>query len=189
MKKYNIEIDLKGNLMKYPGCYFIDSLDSYNEYLIILNNKFLISESEIKNIQTFIGHGYSYLTGLSTLFCGTIEEKDKREPILLHLKYLQASVLIGQINSLLDGKKLVINDNGGYFTIKPDEKYKIFSIDNKYTIKDIKIKKWWGGKHYYAKVGNIDVKDDDGNVKWNTEQYAYDMSVKFMNFLNKDKIK
>jgi hypothetical protein len=185
MKRYNVKLKLKNYWIEYPNCYFIDSLDSYKEYMAELNNKFLVSESEIKNIKTFIGHGHSFLTGLSGLFCGMIEEKEDRTPMLAHLKYLQATILSDQLKHLLAGEKLVVNKDGGYFPIKLEQEYKITEIDgDKFTTKDISVKKWWGGKHYYAKVGNVDVVDDYGDVKWNTEQYAYDVAVKYMNKLN-----
>lgn len=185
LKKYNVEVNFKGYWMEYTNCYFIDSLDSYKDYMTELNNKFLVSESEIKNLETFMGHGHSYLTGLSGLFCGMIGSKEERGHMLAHLKYIQAMVLTDQIKHLLLGEKLVINKNGGYFPIKLEQEYKITEISgDRFTTKDISIKKWWGGKHYYAKVGTIDVIDADGNVKWNTEQYAYDMAVRYMNQLN-----
>ena len=28
------------------------------------------------------------------------------------------------------------------------------------------------GQHWYAKIGNMDVKDKDGNMKWNTKEEA-----------------
>ena len=53
-----------------------------------------------------------------------------------------------------------------------------------YTEQDIKITRWRGGNHYYAKVGHIDVEDDFGKVKWNTEKQAREMAVKYMHDLN-----
>lgn len=188
MKNYNVEVKMKDTWSKHTNCYFIDSLKTYKEYNLELTNKFLVSESEIKNLKTFIGHGHSLLTGISGMFCGMINDKEEREPMLVSLKMLQANLLANQLKSLLEGEKLVINKNGGYFPIKPDQEYKLTEIDgNIFTTKDIKVQKWWGGRHYYAKVGNIDVIDDDGNVKWNTEEYAYDMAVKYMNQLNLNK--
>ena len=80
MKKYNVKVNFKGNYMEYTDCYFISTLDEYRDYMLLLNNKFLVSETEIKNLKTLIGHGHSFLTGLSGLFCGMIEDKEKREP-------------------------------------------------------------------------------------------------------------
>jgi len=36
-------------------------------------------------------------------------------------------------------------------------------------LKKIRTFKWITGNHFYAKVGNIDVEDKYGNVKWNSE--------------------
>lgn len=126
--------DLKVFGLVYENYYLIENINQYKEYMDIMNNKFDVSESEIKNLKTFIGHGYSYLTGLSTMFCGTIEDKEEREPMLAHLKYLHGKTLVGQLEYILKGYKLAINDNGGYFPIKPDEKFEILkTYSNKYT--------------------------------------------------------
>jgi len=189
MVRYNIEVKLKDIWMKYSNHYFIDSLDEYINYMIVLNNKFLVSESEIKNLKTFIEHGHSYLTGLSGIFSGMIDNIEDRDPMLCHLKFLQANVLSNQIKLLINGEKLVINENGGYFSIKSNQEYKISKINNfSFTENDIKTHKWYGGNHYYAKIGNIDVVDDYGNVKWNSEKQAYEMAFKYITQLNHNKI-
>ena len=36
------------------------------------------------------------------------------------------------------------------------------------TLDDVKYSTWYGGKHYYAKIGKIDIVDRDNNQKWNT---------------------
>jgi len=46
---------------------------------------------------------------------------------------------------------------------------------NEYSEKDISVKKWDGGTHYYARVGDWDV-EIDGKRKWNTYEYAYQMA-------------
>lgn len=185
MKKYNIKVNFKNNWMEYTDCYFISNLDEYKNYILLLNNMFLVSETEIKNLKTFMGHGHSLLTGISGTFCGMIDSKEERKPMLAHLKYLHATILTDQLKHLLNGEKLVINKIGGYFPIKLGQEFELTEINGKkFTKKDIKVNKWWGGKHYYAKIDNIDVVDDDGNVKWNTEQYAYDVAIKYMYYLN-----
>lgn len=185
LNKYNIKVSFNDYITEYENCYLINDLNEYKEYIDILLNKFNVSESEIKNIKTFIGHGYSQLTGISTMFSGTIEEKDKRQPILVHLKYLEAMTLKGQLEFLLKGEKLVINKNGGYFPIKKDQKFEITkTLKNKYTVDDIKINKWYGGNHYYVKIDTIDVIDDNGDVKWNTIKRAKEIALKYLDKLN-----
>lgn len=182
MKKYNVTT----NGINYTDCYFISNIKDYKEYVVELNNKFKVSESEIRNNETWMGHGHSLLTGVSGLLSGMIEEKSERMPMLYNLKRLHGAVLSDQLKDILDGKKLVINKNGGYFSIKKDQEFKVKEIKGKlYTEKDIKVKKWFGGNHYYAKIDNVDVVDNDGNVKWNSEQYAFEKAIEFMNELNK----
>ena len=43
--------------------------------------------------------------------------------------------------------------------------------------------KWPGCNHFYAKIGEVDVHDKNGNYKWNTEKAAKE-AIKW--FLNKD---
>lgn len=40
------------------------------------------------------------------------------------------------------------------------------------------------GKHWYAKIGNRDVKDKDGNMKWDTKAEAEKAAEWFCNYLN-----
>jgi len=40
------------------------------------------------------------------------------------------------------------------------------------------------GQHWYAKIGNRDVKDEDGNMKWNTKEEAEKAAEWFCNYLN-----
>jgi S-adenosylmethionine hydrolase len=183
-KRYNIKVEFKGCWMEYADCIFIESMDDYKVYMQELNNKFAVSESEIKNNKTWIGHGHSRLTAIAGMG-NMIENIEEREPMLFNLKLLHARVLSDQLKDIMEGKKLVINKSGGYFSIKPDQKYEVVAIGNdKYTESDIKIKKWWGGLHYYAKVGEVDVVDEFGNVKWNTEKRAREIALKYMHDLN-----
>lgn len=187
-KRYNIKVNIKNHWIEYTDCLFIQDLNDYKSYIVELNNKFAVSESEIKNNKTWIGHGHSQLTAIAGMG-NMIEDIEKREPMLFNLKILHAKVLSNQLKDILDGKKLVINKNGGYFTIKPNDKYEILEIKNdNYTEKDIKVNKWWGGVHWYAKVGKIDVIDEFGNIKWNTESIARKKANEYLNKLNNNQI-
>lgn len=53
--------------------------------------------------------------------------------------------------------------------------------DREEVLKDkIDIHRWPDGTHFYAKVGKLDVVDDDGNVKWNTYKKAMKAAKKFI---------
>lgn len=186
MKKVTLEVKHKTFWMKYSDVYFIDTIEMYGEYLEEFNNKFSISESEIETLKTFVGHGHSDLTTIAGFLSGgMVEDRNKRTPMMYELKRLKYTVMVNQIKSLLDGEILVINSKGGYFPIKQDDEYRIIETDEKkYTSKDIKINKWFGGKHFYAKISEIDVVDEFGNVKWNTEDDATNAAEKYIKKLN-----
>ena len=61
----------------------------------------------------------------------------------------------------------------------------------KYTFEDVRFLKWGDsdflgvkGVHWYAKVRNEDVKDKNGNTKWNTRQEAEEAAKWFISELN-----
>lgn len=65
-----------------------------------------------------------------------------------------------------------------------------YPIEEQYHFEDVRYSKWdmdWltvKGTHWYAKIGNLDVKDKDGNMKWNTKEEAEDAARWFCQELN-----
>ena len=63
-----------------------------------------------------------------------------------------------------------------------------FPIEEQYRLEDVRYMQWgkmdylalglpescknYGGNHWYAKIGKLDIKDKDGNMKWNTKAEA-----------------
>jgi len=45
-------------------------------------------------------------------------------------------------------------------------------LNREFNIKKVKTFKWPSGRHFYAKVGNLDVIDKNGDVKWNSDAQA-----------------
>jgi len=82
------------------------------------------------------------------------------------------------------GIPIMVNSAGGWCFVNKDAVVEYIK-PLRYTEEDIHIKKWGGGRHYYAKVGTIDVVDCDGNVKWNSYDAAKLESIKMMRELNK----
>ena len=96
---------------------------------------------------------------------------------------LENKVYQGKVNTLLKGYILLLRENGSYMVINDSIKiintfYNDELIYPNYTLDDIKIKRWDGGKHYYAKIGNMEVVIDGIN-KWNTPQRAREMAEQF----------
>ena len=61
----------------------------------------------------------------------------------------------------------------------------VWPRSDKYTKADIDIKKWPGGKHYYAEIGNIKVESKDGKQRWNTVVEAERQAGLFLRRINK----
>ena len=49
------------------------------------------------------------------------------------------------------------------------------------TIDDFRFLQWYGGEHWYVKLGNMDIVDEHGNQKWNTREEAKDVVRKYIN--------
>lgn len=56
-----------------------------------------------------------------------------------------------------------------------------FPDEEKPEMKDVRLLVWPGGSHYYAKIGNLDVTDEQGNQKWNTKEEAMKAAEYYIN--------
>lgn len=191
METYTLKVKYKDCWIKYTDYYLIDSIEKYQEYLDILSNKFSVSECEIKSLNSFVGHAHTDLTSIVGFLSGGMKEKkEDRIHMLIQLKKLYGEVMSNQIKSLLDDQILLINSKGGYFSINKNDEYIILDTNNKkYTKNDIKISKWFGGTHFYAKISEVDVIDESGNVKWFTEEDANNAAEKYLIKLNERYLK
>lgn len=65
-----------------------------------------------------------------------------------------------------------------------------YPVETQYRLEDVRYIKWnmpdlrIKGVHWYAKIGNKDIVDEDGNMKWNTKEEAEAAAKKFVNQLN-----
>lgn len=48
------------------------------------------------------------------------------------------------------------------------------------TINDVKFLMWSGGKHWYAKIGKVDIVDKFGNQKWDTKEEAERAAIEYI---------
>lgn len=90
--------------------------------------------------------------------------------------------------------KIYVNEVGGWFMLQDGMRIlktvqtETFKFpDVLYAESDIRITQFNGGKHFYAKVGDFQVVDKDGDTKWNTRQFAETVAKKFLENLNQDK--
>lgn len=107
----------------------------------------------------------------------------KQNPIKATLNFREI-IYKNQLNAILEYGEIYINDKGGYFFKTKDTKYDkwirkqelIFPDFNK---NEIKIKKFPGGNHFYAYIGNVEVRNGD-TTKWNTYEEAYENALKYI---------
>ena len=97
-----------------------------------------------------------------------------------------------QLDCLLKYGCLYINRKGGYhFPYKGDEPYTQFVrrkelIFPDYEQKDIRVKQFPCGTHFYAYIGDLEVKDGD-ILKWNTYEEAYNKALEYASNIDKEK--
>lgn len=96
---------------------------------------------------------------------------------------IQFRLLIAQqqLEQIHKYKAIYINSSGGYHS---NAKYKQFVFKKELVFpdcdkKDIKIEQFPGGTHFYAYIGNMQLRDGD-KLKWDTYQEAYEYAKKFV---------
>ena len=97
------------------------------------------------------------------------------------IKCIQAGSMLKVMES--SGHTLLVNNKGGFKIKREDVKPKAsvwrseLQFPHYYT-SDIRIKRFDDGKHYYAYIGDTQVKDGDV-LKWDTYDEAYDHAKQF----------
>lgn len=138
------------------------------------------------------GHPYEILKKLSDeeriekmqdkdfkILLGAIMQARKNElSILDGFRSLNIEIGLGQIRTMEKYGAIYINRVGGYtfglnynqFCRRKELVYPDFKES------DIRIKQFQGGEHYYAYVGDMQVRDGE-NFKWNSHKEAYDKAL------------
>ncbi len=91
---------------------------------------------------------------------------------------------------LSENKTIYVNENGGFFAVDKSDNFIEYNFINEqyFNANDIEIVRWEEGRHYYAKIKNIDV-CYNGEQKWNTYDEAYRNAFKYLTILNNEKQK
>lgn len=104
---------------------------------------------------------------------------------------LEKKTIEDRIKFFKKGNSLYLQNNLTYMSFKDDQeitdekfsKELIYPIEAQYHFDDVRYIQWPDGKHWYAKVGNLDICDKEGNYKWNTKEEAMNAAKKFCNSL------
>lgn len=100
--------------------------------------------------------------------------------------YLENKVFKGKAKALEKFGHILLRENGSYMVLTSDHTiYDILNSDKliypEYSESDIKIVKWANGTHFYAKLGKMDIVDEEGNQKWDTWKEARKAVMKQLN--------
>ena len=94
---------------------------------------------------------------------------------------IQASVISSQIDALQFGP-IYINAYGGWHSggEYSDYLHRDQLVFPDFGKEQIRIKQFDGGKHYYAYIGDLQIKDGD-KLKWDTYEEAYNQAISYIN--------
>lgn len=118
----------------------------------------------------------------------TLRNNPNRKSVVDDIFILSDKIIYPLQKAFFNGNIIFVNAVGGWLT-KTDKIEVLETIEKdtfefpkegksrKEYIDMIKIVKWEGGNHYYARIGHEDVIDADGNVKWNTHDEAHRQAV------------
>lgn len=172
--------DVTANGIEYKNRILIENFNDLQEYHenyfnIRVKDSMKQTFSDVKN-----GFHISDVLGASIMTVA----KAKEQGIIYALADTTSKMYIDQLKFINDGYKLAINDNLGYFPFYNDNALIVLLDEVKYTENDIKLNKFEGGKHYYAKIGQHEVIDQWGERKWNTPEYARKIAIEYLNKIN-----
>lgn len=153
----------------------IDTIESLMQFIELRSNKLCSDYMYIKNKRA--KGDRSHLCDNQQIAIETVLTlNENRETLLDDIKYLDKFTQ-AYIDCFNDWGSFVVSPNYAFRDIDStfeilEERYNEQFVfpDNKNL--EMKITKWPGGKHYYAKIGDIEVVDDDGNKKWPTYKRA-----------------
>ena len=164
-----LRIDTPEDVVAYESC--CDMLDKDKRH-----HKYLEAHPQSNRINTIVAHTeFGYLVNHIKESAG-VETDDAYDII----RCLQAGSML---KILASGKTLLVNRKGGFRVRREGEKPKGSVWRTKldfprYLSNEIRVKRFDDGRHYYAYIGDMQVKDGDV-VKWNTYDEAYSHAEKF----------
>lgn len=182
--------------ISYDWLLVIESVDELNNYHNqSMKGKISLAWDNLLDVQNKKAHINNDLAKIINLKAAVSESEGTKDSIITLTEKALNDIYSAKYNALIDTGKIYVNNNGGFFSHNKylevldeliiDEKNLIFP---EYTEKDIRVKQWDGGKHYYAYVGDFRV-ERDGKNKWDSFNEAYKHAKSFIYRINKEQYK
>jgi hypothetical protein len=113
-----------------------------------------------------------------------LEASEKSDSLINLTATVLGKIWEAKAKAVIDCGKIYVGKLGGFFPHSKDiEVLDEFIGDNylfpQYTEKDIRVKQWTNGTHWYAYVGDLSV-EVDGEKKWDTEKRARERAESFL---------
>lgn len=116
---------------------------------------------------------------------------ENRETMVDDLQIIEDKFIFPLMKIFNGGNHLLIHPNKSWMiktdnieilkTVEKNEfEFPAEQLTEEDMIKRIKITKWEGGKHYYAKLGEEEIRDSSGNIKWNTYARALEVTKTYI---------
>lgn len=180
LKKYHFVKIKERNNPESKGMWYLeaDSLNTIHKHFL----KYVGAEIKqgmkeiISRISGKIGH-------YTNKFASTVDvmmQLNDSKPYFIVAAELENEMLQTRIKGYIDGREQYLTDSLSVLIMSPNieiigEEYKselVYPHESKPSLEDVNYMTWYGGKHWYAKIGKIDVIDRNNNQKWNTKKEA-----------------
>lgn len=98
---------------------------------------------------------------------------------------LEKKTFEDRINMFRKGRAIYLRDGLPYYCSLEHPEYEEEKWTEKleypyeYQYEDVRFMQWPGGRHWYAKIGNIDITDKYGEQKWYDKSYAQEVAKKW----------
>lgn len=188
-KFQKVKLNYNNIEITYDWMLVIDSIDDLLTYhKDVMSSQIPNAWKNLIEVQEGTAHINSNLARIINFQVPNFEtETNHHNKSLLELTVIAIDKIFNaKADCLLNFGKIYINKNGGFFPHSKDITVLDEMIINddrmifpQYSEKDIRIKQWEGGKHYYAYVGDFPV-ELHGENKWNTEKRAQEMAEAFL---------
>lgn len=167
--------DVIDHFNKICGREFKQGFDDFNDNVVIRKdsdgNPYLYSKNHSSSVWRHAVElcemklkGFSWLEGACGLEKRTFEDRIRR---------------------FKENKPIYLSDGLAYYPPKEHPEYdeEIWKDElvypYEYNFDEVRFIQWPNGKHWYAKIGNIDIVDKWGNQKWRDKYYAMEVAKKF----------
>lgn len=180
LKKYHFVKIKERNNPKSKGMWYLkaDSVSTIHEHFL----KYVGAEIK-QGMKEIISRASGKIGHYTNKFASTVDimmQLNEGKPYFIVATELENEMLQTRIRGYINGREQYLTDSLSVLIMSPnveiiDEEYKselVYPHESKPSLEDVKYMTWYGGKHWYAKIGKIDIVDRDNNQKWNTKEEA-----------------